>query len=92
MLYDIYSAPDDKGVQKLIKKNLIKLKSITIEEIKSVEEMVDNKGKVIKSQCIIEYNNDKVCVVKHPYTEVNRLIQGVIGHGRIMGFRYKNKK
>ncbi len=90
-IVDIYSDPDKDGKQILIKKNVVKRKSINLNDIKSIEEISNDKGKVMKSMCIVEYEGKSI-VVKHKYTDLHNLIRRTESASKPIGFIYKKKK
>ncbi len=92
IIVDLYSTPDAEGKQHLIKKNIIKRKTINIEDIKSVEQVTSEKGKIVKDKCLIEYTNDNAIIVKAKYSEVYQLINGIVGNAKAIGFKYKKRK
>jgi len=87
ILNDIYSLPDKKGKQKLIKRNVISRMLINTEDIRFVEEVINKKGNIIKGICSIKVDSELIRV-KHDFNDIKKLV----GHTNTMsqiGFKYK---
>jgi ribosomal protein S17 len=91
ILVDIYSEPDKEGKQNLVKRNVVKKKSINLHDIESIEELTGNGTKILKSICAIEYKG-KTIVVKHRYDEMHKMMRRVEGATKPIGFIYKKKQ
>ncbi len=89
ILVDIYGPPNEKGESKIIKKNIIKNKTIELHDITSIEELCNERGKVLKGMCAIECG-DKQMVVKGKYHEIYKMITA--HKNTPIGFKYKNRK
>jgi hypothetical protein len=85
-LVDIYSAPDKKGVQRLIKKNVEMLKLINREQILYVDEYIDHRGKNISKYSYMKLLTGEAFKIKHKFSEMR---DWVIEENRVTvkGFR-----
>ena len=70
---DLYSQPDAKGKQKLIKKGIITRLLVNTHDIKYVEEAFDTKGRIIPGVCdvIIDQNYKRL---NHSFDEICDLV------------------
>lgn len=69
----LYTDPDEKGKQKLIKRNIITKRIINVDDKTAVEEVIDNKGKILKNCCRI-FTREEPIVVNHNYEYIKNLI------------------
>ena len=90
---NLYSEPDNKGKQKLIRKNIPTKISIYLEDIQAHEEVFDNSGKILPKVCRIHHKTLGALVVKHPYTQITQLKNKTISTKTIsIGFNNGSNK
>jgi len=89
ILVDIWGPPDKEGKSKIIKKNILKRKSINLHDITSIEELTSDKGKILKNICMIECG-EKQIVVKTSYSNIYNMVSR-FNTNKPIGFRYKNR-
>ena len=76
ILNDIYSAPDSKGNQKLIKADVVTRMLINTEDIRYVEEVITVKAKsakIIPGVCTIKVDNENF-KIQHSFEEIKELV------------------
>lgn len=88
IVVDIYGIPDKEGVSKIIKKNVIKNKVINLHDVTSIEELCNERGKVLKGMCAIECGERQI-VVKGKYQDIYKMLTTF--NCKPVGFRYKNR-
>lgn len=80
---DIYTIPNEKGKQRLIKKGVITRLLINTHDIRFVEEVFDNKGKLLPGVCDINIG-DNSRRLQHSFDEIKQL---VIPHKATTGYK-----
>lgn len=70
---NLYTEPDKNNKQKLIKKNIITRLSIYIYDIGGHEEIIDQKGRILKDTCRLYHKNIGQMVVKKSYDEITQI-------------------
>lgn len=73
VLSDLYTPPNAKGKQKCIKKNIITRLLINTTDIRYVEEVIDNKGFILKDTCSIKVDQENMRV-KHNFDDIKKLV------------------
>lgn len=93
VIIDIYSTPDKEGNSKLLKKNVVKKKIFKIIEIETLEELINEKGKPLKTMCLVQYKGQQ-CILKHKYHDIFKIMNKEDNTSPVksIGFKYKNKK
>lgn len=86
VLSDIYTLPDENGVQKVIKKNIVTKVLLDTEDIKYPEEIFNSKGVVLKGVCMIKLQDGEIKKLKHKYEEIKSLIATNETPTKIKGF------
>lgn len=76
-LTDIYKEKvvDDQVHEVLVKKDVITRKYIEIDQIATINEAVNTKGRIYKSKCVITLTDGTPIVLKHNFDEVVALKQ-----------------
>lgn len=69
----LYSEPDNKGKQKLIKSSIVTKISMYVDDIQAHEEAVGRKGNILKNNCKIYHRNLGTLIVKASYNEISDL-------------------
>lgn len=70
---DLYSEPDKKGKQKILKRNIPTRIFVHREDIKSVGEVYNKKGKVLTKECKIHILDIGPLIVSHSYEYIKQL-------------------
>lgn len=80
LIRDIYAAPDSKGKQKCIKRN-VKYKKTFDTNFIQAEHLIDAKGNISKRYCMV-YEGDNGFKVNHKFEYVEKLITPI----KVRGF------
>lgn len=83
VISDIYSPPDKKGNQKLVKSGVITRLLVNTVDVRYVEEIVDSKGKVIKDSCSIKVDQEQMRI-KHTFDEIKKLVCPEMKHAGLI--------
>lgn len=91
----LYSEPDSKGNQKLIKDGILSTIIFDTEEIKTIEEVTDTKGKIRKDSCIVYLRGrDSPILLAHPIDDLyylkNTRVE-ILGYKQELDKRIKEK-
>lgn len=89
ILNDVYkedTAYDEDGnafaVDKLVRKNVITLKTVDTAAISSVVQTIRKTGEVYKDRCVIYLKEEGHVLAKHRYEDIKRLIKpNILGYG-----------
>lgn len=90
VIFDVYSPPDKRGIQKIIKKNVSLTKLVHREDIQYIDEYIDHKGKHIKKYSFMKLKNGEGYKICHNFKEIKSWIIPEVNTTTI-GFIYKNK-
>ena len=69
----LYSKPDKKGNEKLLKSNLISKISMYVDDITAHEEVIDDNGNLVKNICSIHHQTIGPLIVRHTYSTISRI-------------------
>ena len=72
----LYSKPDKDGKEKLIKSNLVSKISMYIDDIRAHEEVLDDRGTIVKNICRIHHQNIGAMIVRHTYEFISKIKKG----------------
>lgn len=91
----LYSNPDRKGNQRLIKRSVVYTVGTDTDLIKTVCEVYKQNGEIDKKRCRIFHENLENLIVEYPYEEMWRLKNN--DRFTVKGFQYgqnrtRNKK
>ncbi len=93
---DLYSDPDSKGHQRLIKKNVLLKVQLELDDISRIEQVIGSKNIPHKTKCLIYWGTQNTPIlVQCSYTELVKLKEESLvqnKHKTQVGFKYKNKK
>lgn len=84
---DILGEPDEKGKPRVIKRNVVTREMIYTEDIRGVAEIYNNGGRVLKGYCRIRLDNCGELVVKHPFKQMQELMDAHKKRAVIKGFK-----
>jgi len=85
---DVYSDPNRKGEQKLLKKDLILRRLVDINAIQEIGEVFNHRGTVVRKECAVVLAGDDRIIVNLPYEEMIKFKKPM----QIQGFRYGKKR
>ncbi len=83
---DLYAEPDNKGRQKIIKKGIITRANIPLEQVGTIMEIFNTKGKLIKNECKIYLPEIGFMTVNHSFDYVKDLKDSISNTGKKIGF------
>lgn len=85
ILNNLISSPDEEGNQRIIKKNIITTRNMEMDDVIGYEETFNNRGKILKNQCLLHLKDNNVIVVKHSFSEIERMKKA---EKNKVGFKY----
>ena len=85
VLNNLISAPDENGKVKMIKRNLVTIRNIDVDHIIGYEQTYNNKGIILKNQCLLYLTDNQMVVVKHSFEYIEKLKKNEKGK---IGFKY----
>ena len=91
VISSLWSKPDADGITHCIKKNIITRREVHVEDILSHEEIYNEKGVILKTQCVVILDKQGMTVVKHSYDYISNVVDKREKMKQI-GFKYKNRK
>ena len=91
ILTDIYTNPDPKGRQKLLRKDVERLRRIRVEDIQFIEHSLASNGKISKKHCIIKMF-DEYQKINHTFEETKNWLTNTEYINNSLGFKYGTRK
>ena len=91
VLQNLFSEPDENGEQRCIKKNLIIKQDVWTENILAHSQIYNERGRILKSQCMVLVDKVGPLLVKHSYEYITKIRDDEYRTTNV-GFRYKGKK
>ena len=86
IISNLYSDPDEKGNDRLIKKGIRTTINVDVDNIEYPTQIFNEKGKVLKNQCKIHLKDIGPITVNHSFEYLKKL-KDVREHIKIKGFR-----